>query len=410
MKKFTLLLLVFTFFQNAYAQVKPRLIEKSAEIFNNDLNRYKLVRKELYDYDQYGNLSRFRNQNFTDEILTSWQTEEYEYDDRNNLIAEIRLLHDSSGIVLSHHGTFHEYNLQNNITKTSEKRYNSDVDLWIIKEWTDFTYDNDGCVMSKTNQENSVLTTEDISIYTTDENCRIIKEEYIPDPGFFSTFNYDLDNYGSYSKTKHKTFNNQIYPWSQHKYLYNEYGDQIEYSILTRSFFQDTTNFYAEESHYDYVVDPITNLITTKFLEEYTIDYPQEEEPRFRWSAEYNYEYNCDGSVKVEIRKDLNSFPPVRYQYAYERQLDCIDFEKDLIVTIFPNPSLGLIEIRSNFLTSGNTTLKIFSSDGKLVGEKLLLSGDLKQNINLNFLHNGFYLLQFQNGENVKTTKLIIAK
>lgn len=411
MKKIPLLLLLlFTFSKSSYAQVETRLVEKKAEIFNNDLNRFKLVRKELYDYDHYGNLSRFRNQNFTDERLSSWQTKEYEYDNRSNLISEIRTSHDSVGNIVTHYGTFHEYNLQNNAIKTSEKRYNSDVGLWITEEWIDFTYDNEGCITSKTEYENSVLSSENVSIYTTDENCRIIKEEYIPNPGFFSTYDYNLDDYDSYSKTKHQTFSNQTYPWSQYKYLYNEYGDQIEFSILTWTFSSDTSSFYSEEYRYNYIIDPTTNLITTKFLEEYTFDYPLEEIPRFRWKAEYNYEYNCDGSLKEEIRKDLDNFPPVRYQYFYEGQLDCFSFEQDLNITISPNPSLGLIEIQSNLLTSGNTTLKVFSTDGKLVGETLLLSRYLKQELDLSYLPNGLYFLQLRNGDHLKSAKLIITK
>jgi len=361
------------------------LIETIVERFDDDLDRYKLLRKELFEYNHFGNISLFINNNYADERLSFSATKEYEYDNKNNLTAELSITYDSLENLISQSGTFHEYNLENQLIKTTKKLYKPDVDLWITEEWTEFTYDNDGCVKSRTDQENSILSPEEVSIYTTNENCRIIKEEYIPDPGHFSTYDYDLDDYGSHSSTTHEatSFSIGIYPRFHYEELYNEYGDQKVSSILTRSVFLDTTNFYAEVFHYDYVIDPSTNQITSKSYEKYTIDYPFEQDPRFRWSAEYNYEYNCDGTVKVETRKDLDIFPTIRYHYFYEGQLDCFDFEQDLDVTISPNPSLGQIEIQSNLLASGNTTLKVFTSDGKLVGEKLLLPRFLKQNMTI---------------------------
>ncbi len=85
--------------------------------------------------------------------------------------------------------------------------------------------------------------------------------------------------------------------------------------------------------------------------------------------------------------------------------------DKSLSVVISPNPASTHTMITADGL-SGNTTLSLFTSDGRPLWSDLFrpISGHLSHELNLSSLPNGLYLLQIKDPKNLKTQKLTIQK
>jgi len=71
-------------------------------------------------------------------------------------------------------------------------------------------------------------------------------------------------------------------------------------------------------------------------------------------------------------------------------------------ITLYPNPSSGLIHIDSK----GNFEMKVFTLTGQLVFEKQLIIGE--NEVNLSFLNAGLYFVKFLGSEYAQTVKILI--
>jgi len=412
MKKVYLLLFFFVFFQKSNAQVEPRLVEERFQVFNSSQNEYHTKESHLYEYDYLGNYSLKSRKVYDGQgVLYFWKDEFFQYNALNNIISRIIKYHDINGEVSSQSGVFFEYNSQNLVSKSLVRYYNPDVDLWTTIYWWEHYYDDNGCLIELIERKNSVLVDEKIFLYERDENCNKTREDFIPDPGAYTTFEH-LDDYGSIIRTNYNSFDNQYYSEYSEAKIYNEYGDLIKFSALQQASSLDTTSFYFNDFYYDYLRDPSTNLLLTKSLIAYrTTLVPTlnpNNNPKLFYESTTDYEYYCDGTLAKEEISSPNLASVDRTLYFYEGKLDCVKLEEDLSITISPNPSQGQIEIQSALLTSGNTSLKVFATNGKLVIEKLIVSRQLKQEIDLGFLSGGLYILQLQNKDYLESSKLSV--
>ncbi len=76
-----------------------------------------------------------------------------------------------------------------------------------------------------------------------------------------------------------------------------------------------------------------------------------------------------------------------------------------LIYSISPNPTMGRLFIQLDDLSSPNSTIKIFNSEGGLVMTKRT-SGNMLE-LNIASLSHGIYFLSIENGSNIITQKII---
>jgi Secretion system C-terminal sorting domain len=77
--------------------------------------------------------------------------------------------------------------------------------------------------------------------------------------------------------------------------------------------------------------------------------------------------------------------------------------------TLSPNPSSGSVLVQFPQTHSEKSTIEIYSLTGELVyTENLLLQNENQQEIDLNFLAEGMYLVRVKNGEYVYSQKLIL--
>lgn len=80
------------------------------------------------------------------------------------------------------------------------------------------------------------------------------------------------------------------------------------------------------------------------------------------------------------------------------------EFDKSLNLSVFPNPSSGSINIRSDLEKEG--TIKILNQLGQLVDEKII---ELKNaNIDLSKLPKGIYVVQVMHEEKSKSVKIVL--
>lgn len=82
-------------------------------------------------------------------------------------------------------------------------------------------------------------------------------------------------------------------------------------------------------------------------------------------------------------------------------------------LTCAPNPSNGTFELTFEPKNSGKMTIQVLNTEGSLVFPKnvdVLSNGVQKQNFDLNYLPNGFYILQLKTETERAFQKIIIAK
>ncbi len=76
-------------------------------------------------------------------------------------------------------------------------------------------------------------------------------------------------------------------------------------------------------------------------------------------------------------------------------------------LTVFPNPVLDVLNLEFDDTYSSNSTIQIFSIDGKNVGNQIFTSNNTPYQINVSHLPKGLYVCQKKNKEGVSTVKFI---
>jgi len=116
------------------------------------------------------------------------------------------------------------------------------------------------------------------------------------------------------------------------------------------------------------------------------------------------------GDYTVTITDISFCFQPLEVTYSITGTTSAKDITKDDQILIYPNPSNGLIYLTSdNF--SGQTDILIYSIDGKVVyNESRNLYKDSPNEIDLDGLEDGIYMVKLFDGEKIADQKLIISK
>jgi hypothetical protein len=79
-------------------------------------------------------------------------------------------------------------------------------------------------------------------------------------------------------------------------------------------------------------------------------------------------------------------------------------------ITLFPNPSEGLLNVRLEQAYSDDLQFRLFSSDGRLLQESILSQGAVNLTINARNLPEGLYLLTVLDGLATETHKVVLRR
>lgn len=392
MKKLVTLFLlsVFIFSIKSFGQTESRLNEMVTELYDSSHETYLKTNHKFFYYRQNGDTLSIIEKRYEPRVgeVMLWLGDFYEYDDENRLIKKVN------------------------------KRYNPEVDLWISNYWVEYFYDDDNCI----EREELIFNVgglQDRWYFFIDEDCRKVEARETDEVVYniSETFSYP-DEYKSLIVSRNELYQGTWNGVWQNEWIRNERGDLVKRGRLFKNDFgptNDTAYYSLQVNEYDYIEDFFTGRLTSKLQKHYNNQSNLFLSPfstlELRAERRYDYEYYCDGLVSKETLSILGEAnPSSRILYFYEGKSDCFDFEQDLEMTISPNPSFGKIEIQSLIFESGDTELQVFTARGQLVLNKKISSRSHYQNVDLDFLRNGVYIIHLRSGKHFSTSKLVISE
>ena len=79
---------------------------------------------------------------------------------------------------------------------------------------------------------------------------------------------------------------------------------------------------------------------------------------------------------------------------------------------MYPNPAKGTVKLEYNAGNNATVTIKVLDVTGKtsMIMNRAVIAGKNTITANVSSLTNGLYFVQFINGNEVQTKKLIISK
>ena len=376
---FSSLFLIFITPNHTDAQA-PRVVKKKTEYLNAASPDYYLVKTEEFGYNEFSDTTFHTTVVYAlDSSVVDWRGFFYEYDDKRRL------------------------------TKKLKRRYNPDVDLWITKDWKEYFYNENDCLIEILNIDNSG-TNDPYSLYfTVNENCESVEVTSSLNSNFIQKIEYPDEN----NSTIYKGYYVPNVLYSKVENIFNERGEIIKESRLTLNFGVDTSQYQLHKYTYDYIQDPITgfnNTVIQQYYNNYNIGFGYGDSIIYKYGIQYDYEYLCDGSISTLKTQLVNLIAnKKRITFYYDGKNECFDYDQNLDAKIYPNPSNGIINIESNIFESGDTQIQVFSMDGKYIGEQSIHSRNPTQLLDFGLLNNGIYYLRIKSEQHFITKKMIIA-
>lgn len=394
-------LIYFLFNPSVSSQKVFRLYETMYHIRNNDPPR-KSMRE--YSYDALGRVHHF------DSFIFDTVTNRYTYSGR----VDFEYYQDKLS---------RKVYLSNKLNPQGDYRY-------IEETWTYF----DDCLLNATYQDfyndyKGLISTE----YRNEYDCEEVQ---------WRAENGDIYTYGGIPSTiirsKTDSSENEIY-----NYLDNETGEVYEigrltyyydeqgrinnyYSSYTDWIYADSTSFkysnfndslvsviwYHQHTkdgswklvgRYDYIRKYEDQLVVQKKILDTTYD---------SWGTltrEYlhKYTYYCDGLLKTDtLIWDEGQLSRVR-EYEYLDAPDCIvDNRPDLIV--FPNPSRGVVHIRSDELQFDDVRLSVIGMNGVILLERDYPRRLGRTEVSVDKLPAGMYYVHLQSSRNTLIQPVVV--
>ena len=164
----------------------------------------------------------------------------------------------------------------------------------------------------------------------------------------------------------------------------------------------DTTQLHLynyTKSSYTIEVEFIAETYNSQDI--FLIDQYTEQSIAVTPNQQMSYEFTIDSNIPESVSPD-------RFLITYETStLSVNDFENEK-VTIYPNPLSGeqLFIALSQTWIGKSAKFRLFDLSGRLIDTWDFDHLKSQEILNLNNLHNGLYILQLTNGENIETFKL----
>jgi hypothetical protein len=88
------------------------------------------------------------------------------------------------------------------------------------------------------------------------------------------------------------------------------------------------------------------------------------------------------------------------------------EVETEISLLAYPNPNTGQFRLKLTGFTNGNATVQIIDGNGKLASQRniVITSSEEEFAFNLRSLAAGVYQVRVVSGENVKVTRIVIAR
>lgn len=378
---FYLMILCLLFSNNLFGQPPVQRIFKEVESYSIPNNYLDKITKDHFFFDDEGDTSK--------------------------VIKEVYIPSNTLSPSQSYYSTFfYVYDDQKRIVKINKRRYNESVDLWITLSWDEFEYNDNGCRIKKKEIDN-LNGLQNEWHYEVDDMCRVVKYS---SPIYTNYFLYEYpDNNNSFISKEYKKMDNEYYLDQLIDRKYNERGDVVNNIVIT--YYNNGVDSTLKErvNEYDYV----ENLATGYLLEKNVFSTKSGFGGTYYHEYRHIYKYSCDGLV---MQEDYYTSPIIesinkRTRYEYSGQNDCFEStSKELPITLFPNPSNGLITLDSPIFESGDTNIQIYTITGKLIVEKFSEFRKHDQKFNFSFLKEGIYILHLKNKNYYSSERVIIMK
>jgi len=118
------------------------------------------------------------------------------------------------------------------------------------------------------------------------------------------------------------------------------------------------------------------------------------------FAGEFSLQFNNGGKYFVEIDHSFSESAEINVNYPL---LDPVNM--NIPLKIFPNPGSDRIYINGEY--SDLNSVRIFSTDGKLMHCDVILNGESDLVIDINSLEKGYYILEIRSGDKVSVNKFI---
>ena len=451
-------------FWGIYALAQPILVKKTQEIYTPDLGSWTIDEQTIHTYsDDELIKTSFEKFRFLDGNLFREIEEINEYED-GNIVYDAINYYDSDGYNYAFESTatlyedgkivqenmshfyphidstiyrqiFYDYDGEQLVSKRHYSLYTEGTptqDDWYQTE--SFQYNANGCqTFVEVEHEYWFYSSKRIDIR--DENCALISSIYyrkIPNSDEFienKKYSYARELVNDHLITRDSTFNPNInivtqeftgwelfsvverewdergnmirwqmegsYPFEKN---IMEYDDQNRLTSLANYvlFSGDEYELFAlQENKYIELYDEknfLTELTTEQhFMYEFS-DYLVTQEQKFT-----NF---CDGTHAMESLKTSENLDNLRIFYEYLNGIDCDDEPQQQPILVQPNPTSGLITIKSPALSGSSTKVKVINWLGQTIYEEKLPQQSYLYQLDLSHLSNGNYVLYIDNGSN----------
>ena len=122
-----------------------------------------------------------------------------------------------------------------------------------------------------------------------------------------------------------------------------------------------------------------------------------------------NHDTTNDREGSLIIVADGAENSPDTIFVSQQNKTSVFEFNKDLSITVFPNPSTGRVNIISNFEVESETSIRIFSPESKVFLSNNNI-GYIDNQIDLSGYPSGIYIIEIKNKDWVVSEKLILLK
>lgn len=409
-------ILFFFFLQHAICQSTPPIQKYEMYYKEPGVDTFMLSMEEIYYYDE------------TNYLLDLKESKTYSF----------------NGSVWLWEGIFYEYYPNQQLKKVSYKNYNPAVDLWIAESFVEYQYDNNNCLVEEIHIENIGGVIDKKIRYESNEHCQWVKQ-IVEEPAWitnelevksFREKEYYSDGI-SYLQTQYYTTTDSFFIGNWQIREFNSSGTIIN----LQNIFPGTQNINYLEIKNEYEYDFADNLTRVRSSERksssgsWEIKYDRNEYNEYdkednliKKNTEYlfyntnppavnegtkrqiTYSDYCNGIPKKVSTEKLSNGEIIREEFTYFGKNDCINFSKgSLELEVFPNPSSRYFNIISSIFESGNTTVSVFSIDGKLLLQKQISNTLAEYKLDLSILNNGIYFLYLNSGSHAVQEKIVIA-
>jgi len=417
---FSLLFSIGFFIQSSFGQDNLQLYKEIISRYSSSIDAYNTKSIIDYEYDTYGNtLSKITTDYYSDTLTNL------------NIHSNIR----------KREGVFYVYDSEHQLIKETYRDYNKDVDLWITSSWFEYSYNSNGCL-------EVTLYTQNVGIgggarveYERNEDCLITKQTLLREsfPSGVLMIDYIIER--TYFQENNSFQFNTFLPTDTlgefylsiiGEYIFNSFGKEERYSY---SSYDSSTNQVVYEFKRESDFDLHGNIIYSEINErnddssDWVLrnfhDYENEydDQDRLLMSEDvYNsvsqnsifigntiHEYLCpsDTFPSSTITLEYNGIM-WKSDFIYDGKNDCFDIENEVLeMSVFPNPTIGMITINSSIFKSGDTQVSIFDMNGKFLLEKNESSQCELMEFDLGDFPKGMYVVQLMNQDHFVQERVI---